>query len=66
MMATTEVSEEDELQQQYHNETEMEEEEEESPDIYQKIHILESHGIAANDITKFESAGYHTIESVRW
>jgi len=70
MMATTEVSEEDELQQQYHNETEMEEgeeameEEEESPDIYQKIHILESHGIAANDITKFESAGYHTIESI--
>merc|ERR1711865_698886 len=69
-MATTEVSEEDELQQQYHNETEMEEgeegmeEEEESPDIYQKIHILESHGIAANDITKFADAGYHTIESI--
>jgi hypothetical protein len=35
-----------------------------SPHAYQKVEVLQEHGIAANDITKLTTAGYHTVESV--
>ena len=33
---------------------------------FQPIEILQEHGIAANDIQKLQTAGYHTVESVRF
>jgi len=52
-------------EQQQYDETEMGEEgEEESPHAYQKVEVLQEHGIAANDITKLTTAGYHTVESI--
>jgi len=62
MMATEGASMED---QQCQDETEMDEEEEQdSPCAYSKVEILQEHGIAANDIMKLTTAGYHTVESI--
>jgi hypothetical protein len=31
---------------------------------FQTLEVLQEHGIAANDIQKLQTAGYHTVESV--
>jgi len=58
-------AEQQQQQEEHAEEEQVTEEEEVGRTVqYQTLDTLQEHGIASNDITKLQDAGYHTIESI--